>query len=74
VFILYSKVHTGKHLSDACPIHNGLQQGENLITSALELSFRRMAQENQKGWEMNITHQLLVHAGDVNILGKKKKT
>jgi hypothetical protein len=27
----YSKVHTGKHLSDMFPIQNGLKQGDALL-------------------------------------------
>jgi hypothetical protein len=27
----YSKVHIGKHLSDNCPIENGLKQGDCLL-------------------------------------------
>jgi hypothetical protein len=58
------------------PIQSGLKQGRPLLPllfySALEYTIM-MVQENQVGLQLSETHQLLVYADDINLLGGTTK-
>jgi hypothetical protein len=69
---MYSKVHIGKHLSDSFLILNGLKHGNALSPLLFNFTLEYIitkVKESQVGLRLDVTHQLLVYAYDVNLLG-----
>jgi hypothetical protein len=72
----YSKICTGKYLSDTFPIQNGLKKGHALSPTLLNFAFEqaiRKYQENQEEMELSGMHQLLVYA-DITFLSENINT
>jgi hypothetical protein len=69
----YSKVHIGKHLSDNVPTKNGLKQGYALSSLLFNFALHMPLGGSRKTrWDLNGTHQLLIYADDVNLLGDNR--
>jgi len=73
----YSRDRIGKNFSDMFPIMYFSKQGEALsplfFIFGLEYAIRRV-RVNQNGLKLNGTHQFLIYADDVNILGGRLYT
>jgi hypothetical protein len=68
----YSKVRIGKYLSDNFRIQNDLKHGDALLSILFNLALVyaiRKVQKNQVTLKLNGTHQPVVYADDVNLLG-----
>jgi hypothetical protein len=67
-----TKIRVGKHLFDVFPIKNGLKQEAALppllFKFSLEYAIRRV-RVSQDGLKLKGTHQLMVYADDVDIMG-----
>ena len=73
---IYSTLWVCKHLSVMFCVKNDLKQDVLLpliFNYALEYTIRRV-QVNQEGLKLNGTHQLLVYADDVTVLGGSTRT
>jgi hypothetical protein len=66
----YKKGHTYKNLSEIFPIQNGLKLGDASLPLLFHFAIRTV-QENREGLRLNGTHQFLLYADDINLLGDK---
>jgi hypothetical protein len=73
----YSKISIGKHSCDHFPIQNGLKEGDALSPLLFNFTLEYAIRKVQKIWvglKLKGTHQLLVHADKVNLLGGNIET
>jgi hypothetical protein len=73
----YSRVWVDKNLSEMFPIRKVLKQGDTVSPLIFNLAFEytiKRVQVNQDGLKLNVTHQFLAYADDVNILGGRAHT
>jgi len=67
-----SRVRVGNRLSDMFPIRSGLKQGDALSPLLFNLALKytiRKVHVKEDGLKLNCTHQVVVYADGVNILG-----
>ena len=67
-----SRVWVGRNLSDMFPVRNGLKKGDALLLLLFNFALGyiiKTVQVNQNSLKLNGTHQLVVNADDVNVLG-----
>jgi len=68
----YNRARVGKNLSHMFPLRNGLKQGDALLPLLFNFALGYVimrVQVNQNAVKLHGTHQLLVYADDVNLLG-----
>ena len=73
----YSEVRVCKPLSDMFPVKNTLKQGYSLLPMIFKFAWEyaiRRVQAHQEDLYLNITHELVVYADDVNILDRSVHT
>jgi hypothetical protein len=68
----YSKVRVGKYLANTFPIKDSLKQGDTILPLLFNFGLEyaiKMVQAKQEDLKLNGTHQFLVYANNVSILG-----